>query len=467
MLDFAFTIGGQNVAGAARPLPVIDPSTGQPFTHSPAATVAQLDQAVDAAALAFATWQHSTHAERSAALERVAGAIEQHAAELADLVVREQGKPLALAQMEVGGAVAWTRAAAALEIPVEVIEAREGKRIELHRKPLGVVASISPWNFPVMIAIWHIMPAIRAGNAVVLKPSPLTPLATLRMVELANTALPAGVLNVVTGDDRDFNIGAAMSEHTGIDKIVFTGSTATGRHVMRSAAGNLKRLTLELGGNDAGIVLPDADPAAIAEGLFWGAFINNGQTCAALKRLYVHDDIHDAVCEALVAFASRIPVGDGMDEASILGPVQNRMQFDKLAALVSDAASRGQVLLGGRPGPGLFFPPTIIAGLKNGDALVDQEQFGPALPVIRYRDLEAAIAAANDNPNGLGGSVWSTNIEAARSVAQRLECGSAWINKHGAVQPNVPFGGVKQSGFGVQFAEAGLRENTTLQVIFG
>ncbi len=236
---------------------------------------------------------------------------------------------------------------------------------------------------------------------------------------------------------------------------------------MRSAAGNLKRLTLELGGNDAGIVLPDADPAAIAEGLFWGAFINNGQTCAALKRLYVHDDIHDAVCEALVAFASRIPVGDGMDEASILGPVQNRMQFDKLAALVSDAASRGQVLLGGRPGPGLFFPPTIIAGLKNGDALVVQEQFGPALPVIRYRDLEAAIAAANDNPNGLGGSVWSTDIEAARSVAQRLECGSAWINKHGAVQPNVPFGGVKQSGFGVQFAEAGLRENTTLQVIFG
>ena len=236
---------------------------------------------------------------------------------------------------------------------------------------------------------------------------------------------------------------------------------------MRAAAGNLKRLTLELGGNDAGIVLPDADPAAIAEGLFWGAFINNGQTCAALKRLYVHDSIHDAVCAALVAFARTIPLGDGMDEASVLGPVQNRAQFDKVAALVADAAARGQVLLGGAPGQGLFFPPTIIAGLRNGDALVDQEQFGPALPVIRYSSLDEAVAMANDNPNGLGASVWGSDVDAARAVARRLESGSVWINKHGAVQPNAPFGGVKQSGIGLQFGLEGLKENTTAQVVFG
>ncbi|PHQ71339.1 MAG: hypothetical protein COB97_02265 [Paracoccus sp.] len=225
-------------------------------------------------------------------------------------------------------------------------------------------------------------------------------------------------------------------------------------------------MTLELGGNDAGIVLPDAEPAAIAEGLFWGAFINNGQTCAALKRLYVHDCIHDEVCEALVDFARTIPVGNGLDESSILGPIQNRMQFDKVLRLVSDAAGRGQVLLGGEPGEGLFFRPTIIAGLSNGDALVDEEQFGPALPIIRYKDVGEAVAAANDNPNGLGGSVWSADHAAARAVAKRMECGSVWINKHGAVQPNAPFGGIKQSGMGVQFAKEGLAENTVAQVVF-
>ena len=241
------------------------------------------------------------------------------------MCIRDRGKPLngLGSRWEMGGAAAWAGHTASLSLPEEVLQDDEAGRVRLLRKPIGVAGSITPWNFPVMIAVWHILPALRVGNAVVIKPSALTPLATLRMVELASAVLPPGVLNIVTGDDKGFNLGAAMSEHPGIDKIVFTGSTPTGRHVMRAAAGNLKRLTLELGGNDAGIVLPDADPAAIAEGLFWGAFINNGQTCAALKRLYVHDSIHDAVCAALVAFARTIPLGDGMDEASVLGPVQN------------------------------------------------------------------------------------------------------------------------------------------------
>ena len=465
MLDM--TIGGE-AAGTGDRFEVLNPSTGAVVDTAPNATAADLDRAVAAARAAQPGWAARPDAERAALCARAAEVITAHAEELARILTCEQGKPLngLGSRFELGGAAAWAGHTAGLSLPPQVLQDTTAGRIEIFRKPVGVVGSITPWNFPVMIAVWHFLPAIRTGNTVVLKPSPLTPLATLRMVALLNEVLPAGVLNIVTGNDSAFHLGAAISAHPGIDKVVFTGSTATGRHVMRAAADTLKRLTLELGGNDAGIVLPDADPAAIAEGLFWGAFINNGQTCAALKRLYVHDRIHDAVCDALVAYAEKIPVGDGLDEASILGPVQNRMQHGKVSALVAAAADRGRVLLGGKPGEGLFFPPTIIAGLSNGDPLVDEEQFGPALPIIRYTDVDVAVAAANDSPNGLGGSVWSSDIDAAKAVALRLESGSAWINKHGAIQPNAPFGGVKQSGIGIQFAEEGLKENTTAQVVF-
>jgi acyl-CoA reductase-like NAD-dependent aldehyde dehydrogenase len=317
-----------------------------------------------------------------------------------------------------------------------------------------------------MIAVWHILPAVRTGNTVVIKPSPFTPLSTLRLVELMNEVLPAGVVNAVSSDDRKSSIGGAMSAHPDIRKIVFTGSINTGKKVMASAAETVKRLTLELGGNDAGIVLPDVDPAAIAEGLFWGAFINNGQTCAAMKRLYVHESVYEEVCRVLTDYARNIPVGDGQNEGSILGPIANQMQFDKVKRLVDAGKQRGRVLLGGEPGKGLFFPPTLIADLGANDPLVFEEQFGPALPIIKYSNLEDAIAQANDSPNGLGGSVWSQDIVKAKEVASRLECGSVWINKHGAIQPNAPFGGVKSSGCGVEFGEEGLAEYTDIQVVF-
>ncbi|HRO10892.1 aldehyde dehydrogenase family protein [Amaricoccus sp.] len=467
MIDARLTIDGRPMTTAGT-FAVLNPSTGAEAGRAPNAGQAELDAAVAAAGRAFPSWSAQDDATLREACQAVTARLQEHAEELARILTLEQGKPLngLGSRWEMGGAAAWAGYTAGLALPVEVLQDTNEGRVELHRKPLGVVGSITPWNFPVMIAVWHVLPALRTGNTVVLKPSPYTPLATLRMVEILNEVLPAGVLNSVSGDDRSFNIGAAMSSHPGIAKIVFTGSSGTGRQVMRSAAETLKRLTLELGGNDAGIVLPDADPAKIAEGLFWGAFINNGQTCAAMKRLYVHESIHDAVCEALAAYARAIPVGDGLDEASALGPVQNRMQFDKVARLVADAAERGKVLVGGAPGDGLFFPPTIVAGLANGDPLVDEEQFGPALPVIRYSDVEEAIAAANDSPNGLGGSVWSSDIDAAKAVAKRMECGSVWINKHGAIQPNAPFGGIKSSGLGVEFAEDGLKEYTSAQVIF-
>ena len=394
--------------------------------------------------------------------------IEENSEELAHLLTLEQGKPLngLGSRFEIGGAVAWTRHTSELSLPPEVLQDGPEGRVELHRKPIGVVGSITPWNWPVMIACWHIIPAIRAGNTVVIKPSPLTPLSTIRLVELMNEKLPPGVVNVVTGENE---IGALMSAHPGIAKVTFTGSTATGRKIMQSAATTLKRLTLELGGNDAGIVLPDADPKAIAEGLFWGAFINGGQTCAALKRLYVHDSIYDDVCRELTAYATKVVVGDGLLEDSTLGPIQNRRQFDIVSAFVEEARqSGGRVLIGGDPkgGPGYFYPVTLVADVDHGCRLVDEEQFGPALPIIRYHDVEEAIAKANASSMGLGGSVWGSDLEAAKRIAGRIEAGSVWINKHGAIQPNAPFGGVKQSGFGVEFGVDGLKEFTTVQTVF-
>jgi len=463
---YNLTIGGKSVPTSDH-FEVRNPSTGEVVGLAPKASAEQLDQAVDAAQTAFASWSKTSHDERKKLIHAAAQKIADHAEEIARLITLEQGKPLngLGSRFEMGGAGAWANYTAGLDIPVKVIQDNNEGRIELHRRPIGVVGSITPWNWPVLIAIWHIIPAIRAGNTVVNKPSPYTPLSTLRMIELMNEVLPAGVVNGIAGED---SIGAAMSAHEGIGKIVFTGSASTGKKVMSSAANTLKRLTLELGGNDAGIVLPDVDPKEIAPGLFWGGFINNGQTCAALKRLYVHDSVYDAVCRELVAFAKTIPMGDGLKDDTQLGPVQNRMQYDKVARLVEAAKNGGgEVLMGGEPQKGsLFYPVTIIGGLDNGNPLVDEEQFGPALPIIRYSDVEEVIVRANDNPNGLGGSVWSKNIEKAKEYGAQLQCGTVWINKHGPIQPNVPFGGVKNSGIGVEFGEEGLFENTNVQVMY-
>ncbi len=463
---YNLTIGGKSVPTKDH-FEVRNPSTGEVVGLAPKASSEQLDQAVDAAQTAFASWSKTSQDERKKLCHAVAQKLSDHSEEIARLITLEQGKPLngLGSRFEMGGAGAWAHYTADLDIPVKVIQDNNEGRIELHRRPIGVVGSITPWNWPVLIAIWHIIPAIRAGNTVVNKPSPFTPLSTLRMIELMNEVLPAGVVNGIAGEDT---IGAAMSSHDGIGKIVFTGSASTGKKVMSSAANTLKRLTLELGGNDAGIVLPDVDPKQIAPGLFWGGFINNGQTCAALKRLYVHDDVYDEVCAALLDFAKTIPMGDGLKDDSQLGPVQNRMQYDKVARLVEAAKQAGgKVLMGGDPQKdSLFYPVTLIGGLDNGNPLVDEEQFGPALPIIRYSDVDDAIARANDNPNGLGGSVWSKNIEKAKEYGAQLQCGTVWINKHGAIQPNAPFGGVKGSGIGVEFGEEGLFENTNVQVMY-
>jgi phenylacetaldehyde dehydrogenase len=401
---------------------------------------------------------------------KAADAVERSAEELARLLSREQGKPLngPNARFEVGACAAWLRAAAGTPLDPETVVDDGETRAELHYRPIGVVGAIGPWNWPMLITVWQIGPALRMGNAVVVKPSEYTPLSVLALVEILNQELPEGLLTVVSGG-RD--VGEALAGHPAIGKIMFTGSTATGKAIIKSSADTVKRLTLELGGNDAGIVLPDADPQAIAEGLFWGAFINTGQTCAALKRLYVHTDIYDAVCEALTNVAAAMPMGNGLDEANVLGPLQNRAQYDIVARLVEAARDSGaKILLGGNPDPdqpGNFYPTTLVANIDNSNPLVAEEQFGPALPIIRYTTVDEAVAMANAVDVGLGASVWSADPAEARKVAARIEAGTVWINAHGMVNPMIPFGGSKQSGYGLEFGVEGLKALGVPQIING
>jgi acyl-CoA reductase-like NAD-dependent aldehyde dehydrogenase len=449
---------------------ILNPATGEPVGEAPVHTLEYLEEAVAAAVAAQPAWAAAGHDARSAALLKAADAVERSAEELAQLLSREQGKPLngPNARFEVGACVAWLRATATTELKPEVVVDDGETYAELHYKPIGVVGAIGPWNWPMMITIWQIAPALRMGNSVVVKPSKMTPLSVLALVKVLNEELPEGVLNIISGDRE---VGARLAEHPAVGKVMFTGSTAAGQAIIKSSADTVKRLTLELGGNDAGIVLPDADPKAIAEGLFWGAFLNTGQTCAALKRLYVHDDIYDAVCEELTAVAAAMPMGNGLDENNVLGPLQNKAQYDVVANLVEAARDGGaRILLGGNPDtdqPGFFYPTTLVADIDNGNPLVAEEQFGPALPIIRYSTIDEAVEKANALDVGLGASVWSPNLAAAREVAARIEAGTVWINRHGAVDPRIPFGGAKQSGYGLEFGVEGLKALGVPQVING
>jgi acyl-CoA reductase-like NAD-dependent aldehyde dehydrogenase len=469
MQQFDMYINGKPVQSGAT-FDVINPATGKAFAQCQLGDESHVEQAVAAAKAAFPAWSRTSDEERRQLLHALAGAMEANMPELMQLVTKETGKPLGGLDrigsgMEVGGAIAWTQYTAELQLPVDVIQDNAVARIEVHRKPLGVVASITPWNWPLMIAIWHVMPALRAGNTVVMKPASFTPVSTLRFVQLASEILPPGVINIITGPGR---VGGLITAHPDIAKVVFTGSTPTGKRIMESASGNLTRCTLELGGNDAGIVLPDVDIKGMAPKLFTACFHNNGQTCAALKRLYVHESQYEEMCLALAELANNVVVGDGLEEGTQLGPIQNLAQLEIVKELAESArADGGRFIAGGKQldREGYFFEPTIVADLTDGCRLVDEEPFGPIVPIIKYSDIDEVIERANRNECGLGGSIWSSDLKKAAELAQRLECGSAWVNEHGALQPNAPFGGVKQSGMGVEFGLYGLAEFTSIQTL--
>lgn len=466
MTELTMTINGAAAPGAGT-FDVVNPATGEVFAQAPDSGEGPLDAAMNAAAGAYRHWKLDEKARRRA-LRDAADFLESGAERLARLLTTEQGMPLPDARTEIGWAAAWLRYYADLEIPREIVQDDQTGFAEVVRRPLGVVAAIVPWNLPIILAIWKIAPALLAGNTVVLKPSPFTPLATLAMGEMLRGVFPPGVLNVVSGQDP---LGAWMTTHPIPRKISFTGSIATGAKVAAAAAKDLKRITLELGGNDPAIVLEDADPGRIADDVFKGAFLNNGQLCMAIKRVYVHERRHAELVEALAARARQARVGSGFDEGVQLGPISNRPQFDRVSELVADAIAHGAVAAAGGQAldrPGYFFAPTILTGVADGTRIVDEEQFGPALPVITYRDLDEVVDRANDTPYGLTASVWTDDAARAAEVASRLECGQVTVNAHGnGLRPDLPFGGHKHSGIGVTNGPWGLHRFTELQVLTG
>ncbi|MDR2996658.1 MAG: aldehyde dehydrogenase family protein [Microbacterium sp.] len=449
---------------------ILDAATREVIGRVPVQSADELDEAVARAKAAQPGWEALGHERRSELLLLAADAIDANAEVLARLLSREQGKPLngPNARFEVGACSAWLRTNATTVLEPEVLVDDENLHAELVYKAVGVVGAISPWNWPMMISMWQIGPSLRMGNTVVLKPSSNTPLSVLAMISIMNDVLPADVLIGIAGPG---SIGGRLAAHPDVAKVMFTGSTEVGRKIIESSAGNLARLTLELGGNDAGIVLPGTDAKAIAEDLFWGAFINTGQTCAALKRLYVHDSVYDDVVDALAEIAANVPMGNGLDEDNVLGPLQNQDQFDIVKNLVEDAkAHGGRIVTGGEAAPELgelFYKATIVADVTDGVALVDEEQFGPVLPVIRYSDVDDAFARANAAEVGLGSSVWASDPDEARRHALRMQAGTVWINSHGGLHPMVPFGGTKASGYGMEFGVEGLKSVAAPQVVSG
>ncbi|RRQ86558.1 aldehyde dehydrogenase family protein [Streptomyces griseofuscus] len=437
---------------------VVDPATGEPFDEAPDQQPDELDAVVDRSHRAWRDWR-ADPAARTTALRGAADAVETAGDELARLLTREQGKPLTESYAEIARTAARLRYFADLAPRTRRITDGRPVHSEVRWRPLGPVAAIVPWNFPLQLAAAKFAPALAAGNTVVLKPSPFTPLATRLLGSVLATALPEDVLTVVTGREP---LGARLASHPRIRHVTFTGSVPTGRAVARAAGASLARVTLELGGNDAAVLLDDIDVDRIADRLFWAAFRNCGQVCMAVKRVYAPARLHAEVVEALAQRVKSVAVGPGLDPDTRLGPVNNAPQLARVEQVTEQALADGaRAAAGGQrlDGPGYFFAPTILTDVPPDSPVVTEEQFGPVLPVLPYRSLDEAMDAANGTGFGLGGSVWGTDLDRAEAVADRLECGTAWINHHAELSLAQPFAGIKNSGVGVAGGPWGLYGN--------
>ncbi len=456
-------INGALVDGPMR-LDVVNPATGAPFMNVARADEAQLLEAIAGAKAAFPGWAATPWDERRALLTRFQQALEARQDEIARLLTMEQGKPLSQATGEVAGTIAALAYMLTLELPVRTLKEDENGRILAQRSPLGIVAAITPWNYPLLLMMIKLAPALLAGNCVIAKPAPTTPLTTLVLGEAAAGILPPGVLSTIV-DNND--LGALLSSHADIAKVSFTGSTATGKKVMQSAAESVKRVTLELGGNDAAIVLDDVDVNAVAPKILNSAIMNAGQICLATKRVYAHSSIYDALCDALASGAREVIVGDGMQQGTQMGPVQNQQQYEKLKDLLNDSRANGNIIAGGNAldRPGFFIAPTIVRDIDDDARLVREEQFGPVLPVLSFESEDEAIRRANNTDYGLGGTIWTSDPERGLKLAMKVETGTVWINSHMDLPFDVPIGGAKQSGIGFQQGQEGIEEFTQLKII--
>ncbi len=457
LIDGALTDG-------AHSMDVIDPTNAEAFAQAPRASVTQAEAAIAAARRAQAGWAALGYDGRRPYLERFADAMAQNAERLAETLTRERGGPISDCRFEVARATDAIRHFASQRIDDRVIRENGHELIVEQHYPQGVVVAIMPWNRPMTLLSFKLGPALITGNTVIAKPAPTTPLATLILGEIATDIFPAGVFQTLV-DAND--LGALLSGHPDVAHVSFTGSTPTGKKVLTSAADTLKRFTLELGGNDAAIVLDDVDVEWAADRIYAAAFINAGQVCYATKRVYAPRAIADHLAAALARRAVSAVLGDGMDPATTMGPLQNRMQYDKVLGYIASAREEGGTFLcGGDPtGHGYFIAPAIVTGLPNDARIVREEQFGPVLPIQVYDDLDDAIAQANDVEYGLGGTIWTGDVRRGIEVAGRIETGTIWVNQHMALPLDVPFGGAKESGIGLQNGIEGMKDFTQLRIL--
>ena len=462
---FYMTINGDTIKGEQQ-MGVVNPAYDRIFAQAPNCTKQELDLAISAAKTSFSQWSQKPISERRVLIKTFASKIIEQVEPLAILLTMEQGKILSEAREEILGGAAWLEKTANIELPQLVSEDSETRHATTIYEPIGVVAGIVPWNYPVMLAMFKVGPALLAGNTMILKPSPTTPLTTLKIGEIANEVFPKGVLNVVSGDDR---LGPWLTEHEGIDKISFTGSTPTGKKIMEGAAPTLKKLTLELGGNDASIVMPGVPIEALAEGLFWAAFTNAGQVCIATKRLYVHSDIYEPLKNAISKYAKTVRIGDGLQEDTQIGPLQNLAQYDRVKALIAKSKESGLKFIVGGEVPkneGFHINVCILDNPPKTAPIVCEEQFGPILPMIKFTEIEEVIQLVNDSDFGLGAMIWSMDFAEAQYIASQLDVGTVWINEGQHISPTASFGGHKQSGIGSEGALQGLLQYTKAKTIF-
>ena len=466
-------IGGQWVdAVAANTFTTVNPATEEPITQVAEGRAEDIDRAVKAARQAFeGPWAGVSAADRGRLLWKMADLIESRLAEIAEVETLDSGKTITeSSRVDVPMAADCFRyfAGWATKIEGETIPVRAPCFGYTLREPLGVVGQIIPWNFPILLAAWKVAPALAAGNTIVLKPAEQTPLTALRLAGIAEEAgLPPGVLNVVTGFGP--TAGAALVNHPGVDKIAFTGSTAVGQEIMRRAAGSLKRLTLELGGKSPNIVFADADLDLAVRGASNGIFYNKGEVCTAGSRLFVEESLHDALLDRLSAFTAKLQQGDPLDPKTRLGPQVSEGQMNRVLSYVDKGKGEGARLVAGgsrASGKGYFVRPTIFDDVQNGMTIAREEIFGPVLSVLRFRDLDEVVRAANDTPYGLAAAVWTKDIKKAHRAARLLRSGTVWINTYGLYDSAMPFGGYKMSGFGRELGRHGLLEYTQTKSVW-
>jgi len=444
----------------------INPAIKKALPEVPVATPADVDEAVAAAKEAFKSWSKVPWDDRRKAVLAWADAIEKNREDFAKLLTTEQGKPLVFAKTEVDLTLHWARTLANITLKEEVTKEDNDKQIIVRYTPLGVCVGIVPWNYPILLAMSKAAPSLVTGNPIIIKPSPFTPYGDLKIVELGQQFFPPGVLQVLSGDD---NLGPWLTAHPGPDKISFTGSSLTGKKVMESASKTLKRVTLELGGKDPTIICPDVNVAEVAPKIVNMAFLNSGQICLAIKRIYIHESIYDEFLKAMVEHTKTLQTGDGMVEGNFMGPIQNSMQYEKVKGFFSDIEKDNlKVAVGGvnEDKPGYFITPTILDRPADTARIVVDEPFGPIVPAMSWKDEDEVIERANNTKYGLGASVWSSNIETANRIARQMDAGTVWVNTHFELDPSAPFGGHKESGIGHEWGETGLKSFCNVQTLY-